>query len=248
MSRQVTILPGLDSDEQDAGTIEQKFLFETVDKDLLLDWLEFHLVRDSKYYHGPIISLYYDTPALRFYGEVRNGDYLKTKVRLRWYQSVFPPEQRTADCFLEIKQKFGARRHKRRQPLALEPSCLSGDLFSHPAILAMPECMPRLILLAHGILVPLLVVEYERFRFIDPHSGSRVALDSRITCSRANPAYLAGAAPVTLPAGVLEVKGARDTLPACLRPMQRHLRKRSFSKYARCCELLIGSSPIRRAV
>jgi hypothetical protein len=91
MSRQVTILPGLDVGDHDAGTIEQKFLFQTGDKDLLLDWLEFHLVRDPKYYHSPIFSLYYDTPGLRFYGEARNGDYLKTKVRLRWYQRVFTP-------------------------------------------------------------------------------------------------------------------------------------------------------------
>ena len=247
MNPQVTILPGLDSGDDDDSTIEQKFLFQAVAKPALLDWLEFRLVRDPAHYHGPIVSLYYDTPALRFYNEVRNGDYLKTKVRLRWYQAVFPPEQGLADCFLEIKQKFGVRRYKRRQPVTLETGCLSGDLFSHPAILAMPELMPRLILLARGLLVPLLVVEYERFRFIDPRTGSRIALDNRITCSRANSAYLSGTAPVTLPVGVVEVKGSRDTLPECLRPIERHLRKRSFSKYARCCELLVDSSSRRRS-
>ena len=245
MNGGVTIVPRPDFAEHD-GSIEQKFLFEASAKDLLMDWLEFRLVRDPEYYFGPIISLYYDTPALRFYGEVCNGDYLKTKVRLRWYQAVFPPQQPVANCFLEIKQKFGARRHKRRRPLALHPSCLSGDLFSHPAILASPEAAPELHVIAPGLLVPLLVVEYERFRFIDPHSGSRIALDTRITCSRANSGYLTPRAPVTLAAGVLEVKGALDSLPDCLRPMQRHLRKRSFSKYARCCERLIDSASIRR--
>lgn len=248
MRTQVTILPGLDPGGDDDGTIEQKFLFPIVAKQVLLEWLEFRLVRDPAHYHGPIVSLYYDTPALRFYNEVRNGDYLKTKVRLRWYQAVFPAEQKVADCFLEIKQKFGARRYKRRQPVTLETGCLSGDLFSHPAILAMPELMPRLILLARGLLVPLLVVEYERFRFIDPRTGSRIALDSGIACSRVNSTYLPGMAPVKLPVGVVEVKGALDTLPDCLYPMRRHLRKRSFSKYARCCEVLIDSSAFRRAV
>lgn len=248
MNRQVTILPGLDPGEDGNTTIEQKFLFQSAAKEMLLDWLQFRLVRDPKHYHGPIVSLYYDTPALRFYGEVCNGDYLKTKVRLRWYQTAFPPEQRLVDCFLEIKQKFGVRRYKRRQKMTLEPACLTGDLFSHTAIRAVPESMPPLILLARGLLVPLLIVEYERFRFIDPRSGSRIALDIGITCSRANPAYLRGTAPVKLNAGVVEVKGALDALPDCLRPMQRHLRKRSFSKYARCCELLIGTSGIRRAV
>lgn len=247
MKPQVTILPGLDPGEDDDSTIEQKFLFQMAAKEVLLDWLEFRLVRDPEHYYGPILSLYYDTPALRFYNEVRNGDYLKTKVRLRWYEAVFSPEQEIADCFLEIKQKFGARRYKRRQPVALAPALLQGDLFSRRAILDMPEHMPRLILLARGILVPLLVVEYERFRFIDTRTGSRIALDSGISCSRVNSAHLPGTAPVALPVGVVEVKGALDTLPDCLTPMRRYLRKRSFSKYARCCEMFIDSSSRRRS-
>jgi len=248
MNIQVRILPGLDPGGEDDSTIEQKFLFQAAAKDLLLDWLEFRFVRDPEHYYGPIVSLYYDTPVLRFYDEVRNGDYLKTKVRLRWYQTVFPPNQTLADCFLEIKQKFGVRRYKRRQSLSLEAGCLKGDLFTHPTIRAVPESMPRLILLAHGILVPVLIVAYERFRFIDPGTGSRIALDSGITCSQANSAYLSGMTPVTLPMGVVEVKGTLDILPDGLRPVQRHLRKQSFSKYARCCELLIGPSSTRRAV
>lgn len=247
MSRQITIVPRFAAGEDDSGTIEQKFLFHSAAKDVLLEWLEFRLVRDPKYYCGPIISLYYDTPALRFYWEVRNGDFLKTKVRLRWYQTAFSPEQKIVNCFLEIKQKFGAQRYKRRQQLMLEPSTLIGDLFCRPALWSAPERMPELVLLARGPLVPVLIVEYERCRFIDPQSGSRIALDTRITCSRANSVYLAGA-PVMLAAGVLEVKGSLDSLPECLRPLQRHLRKRSFSKYARCCELLIDSPFSRRAL
>lgn len=237
MSAHITLVPQFARDEA-PSTIEQKFLFESAKKNLLLDWLEFHVLRDPEFYFSPILSLYYDTPALRFYQEACNGDYLKTKVRLRWYQRAFSPEQDTVNCFLEIKRKSGARRYKRRQQLALEPRCLSGDVFSHGAILAAPEALPELRLAARGILVPILIVEYERFRFVDTQSGSRIALDIGIGCSRANPAYLTGAAPVHLASGVLEVKSALDNLPGCLRPMQRHLRKRSFSKYARCCGLL----------
>ena len=190
------------------------------------------------------------SPARRQKGDLFTHPTIRAvpEVRLRWYQTVFTPEQTLADCFLEIKQKFGVRRYKRRQSLSLEPGCLKGDLFTHPTIRAVPENMPRLILLARGIVVPVLIVEYERFRFIDPRSGSRIALDSSITCSQANSAYLSGMTPVTLPVGVVEVKGTLDTLPDGLRPMQRHLRKQSFSKYARCCELVIGPSLIRRAV
>jgi len=240
--RRIAVLPQIDAAPI---TIEQKFLFDGGKKGLLLEWLELYLLRDPQSYFSPIISLYYDTPELRFYYEVRNGDYQKNKVRLRWYQKVCSPEQRTIKCFLEIKQKFGARRLKRRRELTLDPASLNGDVFSHPAFLAAPDAMPESRLLARGILMPLLVVEYERFRFIDPLSGSRIALDSGIVCSRANPAYLA-AAPAAIAAGVLEVKGGLDTLPACLAPLERHLRKQSFSKYARCCGLLIDASSSRR--
>jgi VTC domain-containing protein len=238
MSARVSILPPLGL-ARNESVIEQKFLFEAAKQGLLLDWLEFHLVRDPEFYFSPIITLYYDTPALSLYGEARNGDYLKSKVRLRWYEAAFAADQQTVRCFVEIKLKFGARRQKRRKSLALDPSCLSGDLFSHRTILEAPDVLPEWRLLARGILVPLLTVEYERFRFIEPRSGARIALDRRIGCSRANAAYLAGAVPISLASGVLEVKGASDTLPEFLRPMQRHLRKQSFSKYSRCCDLLI---------
>jgi hypothetical protein len=238
MSAHVTLVPQFAQDEA-PGTIEQKFLFDSSKTALLLDWLEFHTVRDARFYFSPIISLYYDTPELRFFQEVCNGDYLKTKVRLRWYQRVFSPEQRVVNCFLEIKSKSGARRDKHRHALTFEPGCLRGDVFSHAAIAAAPEALPEIRLLARGILVPTLIVEYERFRFVDPRSGSRIALDVGIGCPRANPACLTGAAPVRLDNGVLEVKGALGQLPDWLRPLQRHLRKQSFSKYAQCCAMLI---------
>jgi VTC domain-containing protein len=244
MSGQVSILPSLRPDGNDSS-IEQKFLFDATRRELLLDWLECHLVRDPEFYFSPIVSLYYDTPSLSLYDEVRNGDYLKTKVRLRWYEKEFLPGQESVSCFFEIKRKFGARRQKRRKPLTLDPRCFHGDLFFHPTIREVPDTLPEWRLLVRGVLVPLLVVDYARFRFIEPHSGARISLDTGISCSRVNSAYLAGTAPAPLEVGVLEVKGSLDSLPRCLRPVERHLRKQSFSKYAHCCELLIDPLSLR---
>jgi hypothetical protein len=246
MISQSTVLPTFDPIEHDS-CIEQKFVFNVADKDLLWEWLEFHLVRDPAFYFGPIVSLYYDTPALSLYGEVCNGNYIKTKVRLRWYQTHFPPEQQVVNCYMEVKRKYGTRRHKQRQLLAIEPEDLAGDLFSRKVILEGPYGMPELRLFVRGILVPVLIVEYERFRFIEPDSGSRISLDTHIACTRSNPAYLAGAAPVTLASGVLEVKGVIDRLPDALRPIGHHLRKSSFSKYAICCNALTTASLSRRS-
>ena len=239
---QLAIIPGVDLNERES-CVEQKLVFEAGKKDLLLDWLEFHLVRDPEFYFSPVISLYYDTPGFRLYGEALNGDYLKTKIRLRWYQATFAPKQDTVQCFVEIKSKFGSQRQKRRKAVALEPTSLSGDLFSDRTLLSLPDVLPEWRTLVRGILVPVLTVEYERYRFVDPVSGARIALDGRIGCSRANVAYVPGAVPIVLSNGVLEVKGAVESLPEPLRPIQRHLRRRSFSKYSRCLSLLID--PLR---
>jgi hypothetical protein len=193
-----------------------------------------------------VVSLYYDTPSLSFYGQVCDGDFIKTKVRLRWYQTHFQPEQQSVTCYLEIKRKFGTRRHKQRQQLVLETRALSGDLFSQPAILEAPNDVPEARATGHGQLVPILIVQYERFRFVDPGSGSRISLDTGIVCPGANAAYIADAAPAVLETDVLEVKGILDGLPGCLLPISRHLRKRSFSKYATCCASLIEPSRSRR--
>jgi VTC domain len=245
MYGQITIVPASDPFESQS-CIEQKYVFGRANKELVLEWLEFHLVRDPAFYFGPVVSLYYDTPSLSLYNQVCNGEYIKTKVRLRWYQTHFPPEQQSVTCYLEIKRKYGARRQKQRQDVTFETRFLVGDLFSYPAILEAPNGMPEARATGRGLLVPVLIVHYERFRFIDPCSGSRIALDTGIVCSRSNSAYLAGVAPVVLGSDVLEVKGGLDALPRCLLPIGRHLRKRSFSKYATCCRSLIALSRSRR--
>lgn len=124
-----------------AASIEQKFMFAAGKKTLLLDWIEFQLIRDPAFYFGPTVSLYYDTPSLDLYRAVCNGDYLKTKVRLRWYQTVFGSDQQSVKCYLEVKRKFGALRHKQRKELTLHPNCLDGDLFSNKSVLEVPSLL-----------------------------------------------------------------------------------------------------------
>lgn len=92
------------------------------------------------------------------------------------------------------------------------PRCFSGDLFSHPTIREAPDALPEWHLLIRDVLVPLLVVEYERFRFVEPHSSTRISLNTGISCSQANSMFLAGTAPVRLDVGVL------DRLPGFLKP------------------------------
>ncbi|MGH7828210.1 MAG: VTC domain-containing protein [Candidatus Binatia bacterium] len=238
MEWRVATVPTFD-ETVDEGCIEQKFMFSAGKENLLLDWIEFHVVRDPEFYRSPIISLYYDTPSLDLYREASDGDYLKTKVRLRWYEAVFGPDQQSVNCYLEVKRKYGTLRNKQRKGVALYPNCLGGDLFSNESILEVPALLPELNYFVRGILVPLLVVQYDRYRFVDPQSGCRISLDTGIGCPRANPAYISATTPLELASGVVEVKGSLETLPDFLLPMGHHLTRSKFSKYVRCVERLI---------
>ena len=81
-------------------------------------------------------------------------------------------------------------------------------------------------------LLPVMMVRYERHRFVEPVSGARVSLDFRIEAPRANRVLLGQGGPVRLGVAVVEVKGAGEELPRALRPLA-HLgaRRASFSKY-----------------
>ena len=238
MALQIATLPGLDDFIAD-GAVEQKFIFRWTDKDVLWDWLEFHALRDPAFYRGPIISLYYDTPSFDFYHEARNGDYLKTKVRLRWYQNAFSSADQAVDCFFEIKRKRGALRHKQRQAVTLPARCLGGDLFSAAQVVDLPRETGGFGCFNRGIVIPMMVVEYQRCRYVDAQSGARIALDFTIGCERVNASYVAGMIPFESMFGVLEVKSRGAELPEFLRPMRRYLNRQSFSKYALCCQRLL---------
>jgi hypothetical protein len=227
-------------DDLEAGTLEQKFLFGAGKKQLLLDWMQFQLARNPGLFAGPVLSLYYDTPALALLHEVRNGDYLKNKVRLRWYQSNFPDGVQTVTAYLEIKRKCGTVRAKQRAAVELPVAALRDRPFEDPEIAALPARFAELHCMMRAPLVPALIIEYERYRFVDAKSGARISLDTDIRCRRVNPAVLPGSGPVELGCGVLEIKGRGDTLPDSLLPLRRHLRRDSFSKYGNCCEYLIA--------
>jgi hypothetical protein len=238
------------------ASFEQKYVFRPGARSVVLGWLECWCVRDPRFSTGLVSSIYYDTPELDMYQEKRNSDYLKAKVRLRWYGDPATGSL-AADvpCFLEIKQKTGAVRHKGRIPLTLPASCLSGDPFTDRRIATLPadyahaissQSLPRALRFPAGTLVPVVLIQYARRRFVDPQSGSRLAVDTDIRCTQANPALLHGLPPVLLETGVLEIKGPTRLLPGWLAPIRREFRREAFSKYSHCCECLV--QPLGRRV
>ncbi len=188
------------------------------------------LARDPAHPLDRVHSVYFDSWDGRAAAEVRDGDFYKTKLRVRWYAS-----SGAGRAWLERKQKIGARRVKSRRPL---------DGFDPRAPLGDPRWRRLAAQLAAGdagsfigVVEPVLHLAYRRRRFVHRPSGLRVALDDDIRLLGVHP-RIAAAAPlrdVALRELVLEVKGDSRELPrelAFVRDLG--LRRRAFSKYGAC--------------
>lgn len=220
--------------------IEQKYLFPAGQKEIILCFLEHACLPDPHYSFGVVSSIYFDTPALFHYNENRNGDFLKSKLRLRWYQDLESIERGTGvSCFLESKNKNGALCRKQRLELLLPVEHLLEDPLSNEQIADLPSLVCELGYAAPGILVPVLLIRYECRRYVEPAAHTRIAVDTDICCSQANETFFPALTPVHLDIGVVETKGGDRSMPDGLKPFRAQLTKSSFSKYARCLEHLM---------
>lgn len=233
---------------QSASHQEHKYLFAAGLEAMVLDWLEHACLRDPLHEGGIISSIYFDTPQLLHYRESSNGDFLKSKVRLRWYSDAEAPiTESPVRCFLELKRKRGPARDKNRLELFLPAAALDPDPFSQEVIQDLPRRALELGYRPAGAaLLPALVVRFRRRRFLDPLTRARMAVDTQICCPAANLSVLPAPVPVALGLGVLEIKGAQRGLPSTLRPLRELLSRSSFSKYSRCLEHLL--QPVERRV
>lgn len=186
---------------------------------------------DRQYPDTDVWTVYYDSPSFDSLDEKLNSDYLKTKIRMRWYAP--PGGTGSGPVFLEAKQRVGNRRDKIRALLPVTAETLVGRRLDDPAFQLAAERLA-----AEGILLgpdwqPMLALRYRRRRFVDVSSGARISLDSDITAVSVNPRYLFARSLGPLRVAVVEVKGLTEVLPGALRPLLPvGLRKASMSKYA----------------
>lgn len=250
--RVMTARPALPARFDPGGSdtsVEQKYVFAGMYADLLNSWLTTHCDLDPEFPLGTISSLYYDTPSLQFLEEKRNSDYLKTKVRLRWYDAYdeswtdsAPDEVR---CFLEVKSKIGSLRTKTRAALSMPRRILLENPYLPDEIAELPRRSGMDIPDLPAALLPMLFIQYERARFVDSVTGCRIALDTRIRAVSAHPHYVPARFPVGLSVGVLEVKGAEREFPESLGPLGGYVTKAAFSKYATCWEQILQPAGVR---
>ena len=213
-----------------AGERELKFILPAGLAHLARRRLESACRRDPEFPAAVVWTIYYDTPALVSLGEKINSDYLKRKIRVRWYSDLDGCV--SGPAFVEAKFRMGTRRSKVRARLPYPADEIAGWDLQDPRLLSFPLLLREQGVLHQGSWQPMMLIRYRRDRFIEPLTDSRVSLDADISGSRRIPRFLSAPDRSPLATAVLEVKGRGDELPAALRPLLAlGLQKRSFSKF-----------------
>jgi hypothetical protein len=183
-------------------------------------------------------TVYYDTPELSLLGEKIDSDYLKTKVRARWYTPPGPARSRPAGpVFAEVKYRVGNRRGKVRVRLGVSAADLQARPLHDPLWTGLLEPLRREAPLLPGRLAPVLALRYLRTRFVDA-GHAQVTLDEGIRLTATNIARLERHGIDALPIAVFEWKGRQPDLPAHLAPVVRFGALRgAFSTYQQCYRL-----------
>jgi hypothetical protein len=185
---------------------------------------------DQDYPAAYVWTIYYDTPYLTSLREKINSDYLKLKVRLRWYAELEHPP--SGPAFIEVKRRVGAHRDKVRlkAPYAAE-ELASWDLQDR-RLRWLPLLLRTQGLQLQEIWYPVVLIRYRRDRFVEPVGRARVNLDSEIAAVAVNRGFVSTFDPSPIGQGILEVKGSEEELPTALRPLLLlGARKGSFSKF-----------------
>lgn len=228
-------------------SFETKYSFQAGRGQAIESFLRAACLPDPRYPQGFVNSVYFDTPDLQLLANKVNSDYLKAKTRVRWYRDS--RERPAADeqvAFLELKAKYGTWRSKDRKPIKIPTCWLSEGSESFRELSTLGPLFRSLGARTTKPLFPMIVIRYHRCRFIEPLTGSRIALDSAIRYSRVNELFFPPSPGRQLRLGVLEIKGQNGRLPSSLYGLRDLINRReSFSKYAECW--LIHFDPFFRA-
>ncbi len=214
----------------DAGERELKFTLPAGRVHLARRRLDIVCRRDPEFPAAVVWTIYYDSPALASLGEKINSDYLKRKIRVRWYSDL--DGRVSGPAFVEAKLRLGTRRSKVRARLPYPADEIARWDLQDPRLPGFPMLLRDAGILHQQAWQPMLLLRYRRDRFIEPLTDSRVSLDADISASAANPRFFSVSDFSPLATAVLEVKGGSDHLPPSLRPLLAlGLHKRSFSKF-----------------
>lgn len=230
-------------DPDSFGSLEHelKYLVPASAAAPLLAWLPAVCLRDAIYPPAAVHTVYYDTPGLTLLGDKVDSDYLKTKVRVRWYADL-QGRPGTA-VFAELKLRIGNRRVKTRIALPVDGGDASRRPLHDPAWVDWVRPLAEASGGLPASLAPVLSLRYVRHRFGDPRTGARLTVDEAIAVERVNLHRLHGRATGRLPSAVVEYKGRHVDLPGHFSALLRFEARRSaFSKYLACWQHVTQSA------
>ncbi|WP_163340866.1 VTC domain-containing protein [Desulfopila sp. IMCC35008] len=217
------------------GEHETKFVFDNCRAKILRQWLATRCEPDPQYHEGIISSIYFDTRDFIYLHEKLSSDYLKTKVRLRWYSS-FRQNSTYPSLFLEVKHKVGSARKKIRKQLPQGSTWVTENKLDSLEFHQVRDIMADSGILITKPLLPVFQITYTRTRYVEPFNGARISVDSDIHVPRCNPTLIPEHRTSRLTTAVFEYKNLSGSLPDYLHPLiaLADCRKSSFSKYSTC--------------
>ena len=219
---------------------ETKFVLDNHRAQVLIQWLKHRCTPDPQYPQGIVNSIYFDTPDWQFLGEKINSDFLKTKVRLRWYADMdgTTPE---GPAFVEAKYKIGAARKKFRKQTHFSPQWLCTADLNSPKLAEVPFMLIREGIMTPTRLLAAFKIAYKRIRFVEPVTSARLSVDYDICAPAVNHQMVGRNNPFALRNAVFELKGSEQQLPHVLHQLTAlGCRKDSFSKYSMCYQKITG--------
>lgn len=216
------------------GEHELKFTYGNHLSAKVVSWMEKRCLPDPAFPACRVSSIYYDSRDWMMLGEKLNSDYLKLKIRVRWYADADSSELFPSN-FIEAKYKIGSARKKIRMPSGRESDWLATSPMYLPGFIELPPLLRSLGVVLQETLFPIFQISYTRRRFIDPLTGARLCVDQDIHVPRTNPLMISKTRPTFLPVGVIEYKQKGDDLPDWLTQINTFQgRRMAFSKYLAC--------------
>ena len=225
---------------------ELKFTFPPQSTVAIEAWLRASCRPDGTHPINTVSSIYYDTPDWRHLREKANGDYLKSKLRLRWYsRENARSESKTRAprrAYAELKRKIGSQRDKQRVEVALDVEWLEEAALNATELLSLPSDLVSRGFTLPSPIVPTVLIAYQRQRYLDLRTGTRINLDNNIRVRRSNPQMIQPGRPTAVATPVIEFKGPLDRLPHGFETLLRFgARRASFSKYLMCYRSVTGA-------
>lgn len=228
----------LDNTTRTIQRIERKFYVAPAQVGMAYGLLRQVCRPDSEYPTGLVSSLYFDTFDLDEHQKSMSGDLRKDKVRIRWYGGNDSPKGEQT-IFIELKSKEGFAGNKQRFKVEVPAYHLA---MPHLARGIVTGTLLNNTLSSFGYfpskpLCPVVKITYWRYRFTEPLTGQRIALDCRIRSTMVKPRPGNGETELELAGAVIEIKGTSIELPATLMRLgMLDVDWSRFSKYSACID------------